>query len=111
MTANAAMTESLDAYLASEVNRVASLVPAAGRFGDRKVFVCALFAALQTESLTCEGCDLDDLKAFLVRANRAGLLALARADLVGAMDQAMVRASQIQHRGAEFHFVIDRAVA
>jgi hypothetical protein len=60
-----ATTNSLDAYLADEVNRVASLVPADGRFGQRKVFVAALFAALQVQSLACEGCDLADLKALL----------------------------------------------
>jgi hypothetical protein len=106
-----ATTNSLDAYLADEVNRVASLVPADGRFGQRKVFVAALFAALQVQSLACEGCDLADLKAFLIRANRDGRLALARADLVEAMDPGMVAHSEIRHLGAEFHFVIDSAVA
>jgi hypothetical protein len=105
-----ATTNSLDAYLADEVNRVASLVPADGRFGQRKVFIAALFAALQTESLTCEECDLDDLKAFLV-ANRDGRLALARADLVGAMDPELVRQSEIRHLGCEFHFLIDQSRA
>jgi hypothetical protein len=51
--------------------------------------------------------DLDDLKKRLADANRAGLLSLARADLVGAMNPEEVRLSEILDRGASFHFVLD----
>ena len=75
------------------------------RFGARKVFISAIY-----RSLCAEGQDvgtLDAFKASLVDCNRAGLLSLARADLVGAMDRAAVTASEIRSLGSEFHFVID----
>jgi hypothetical protein len=42
-----------------------------------------------------------------VRANRDGWLILVRADLVGAMDAKLVADSEIEDRGATFHFVLD----
>ncbi len=48
---------------------------------------------------------LDDFKKKLLEANRRGLLTLMRADLVGAMDPAEVAQSEINDRGATFHFV------
>ena len=49
---------------------------------------------------------LDDFKARLVAAHRAGELTLARADLVAAMDPALVAASEIAADGASFHFLV-----
>ena len=49
---------------------------------------------------------LAGFKADLVAAHRAGELALARADLVAAMDPALVAASEIAVDGASFHFVV-----
>ena len=76
------------------------------RFGDRKVFISAIWTQLADTrgSLT-----LNEFKARLILALRAGHLELARADLVGAMPAAVVTASEIRHRGAEFHFVLDPA--
>lgn len=78
---------------------------ARGRFGGRKVFLAALRRALRgTDYDKLPRADVDEL---LLRAHRAGLLQLARADLVAAMDPDEIRDSLIVHpSGAEFHFVI-----
>jgi hypothetical protein len=79
------------------------------RFGRRKVFVSALYAemAKQAPYVPYSVGSLDAFKARLVDANREGLLSLARADLVAAMDPDAVAASEIRSLGSEFHFVID----
>ena len=100
-------------------------VPAAGRFGDRKVFIASLWAKMcdvdaQTGgTLTC-GATLEHFKAWLLRSrlftadgteNGAHLVVLCRADLVAAMDPAQVAASETVTDGAVFHFVLDPRVA
>ena len=80
-----------------------------GRFGDRKVFVSAAWRALALDPRWA-ALSLDDFKTRLVAAHRAGELQLARADLVAAMDPALVAASEIAVDGASFHFVIDDVV-
>ena len=81
---------------------------ARGRFG-RKVFIAAIRRALHRTKyagLTCAAVD-----ELLLRAHRAGLLELARADFVAAMDSDEVADSQIIHpAGAEFHFVVAERV-
>jgi hypothetical protein len=75
------------------------------RYGLRKVFLAAVHAALGGEGAI-------HLKAFqrrMVRAHRAGLLVLVRADLVAAMPPAAVADSEVSDGGAEFHFVLDDA--
>jgi len=76
-----------------------------GGFGDRKVFIASVWDELRRQpqwaSLT-----LDDFKARLVRAHRAGNLELARADLVAAMNQDLVAASETTTDGASFHFIV-----
>lgn len=75
------------------------------RYGLRKVFLAAVHAALGGEGAI-------DLKAFkrrMVSAHRAGLLVLARADLVAAMPRAAVADSEVSDGAAEFHFVLDDA--
>jgi len=76
-----------------------------GRFGDRKVFVSAVWHELRKDPPWAE-LTLDDFKARLVAAHRAGELALARADLVAAMDPELVAASEIIVDGASFHFIV-----
>lgn len=44
--------------------------------------------------------------AMLIASLQAGLLRLSRADLVGAMDPAMVVASEVSFQRACFHFVV-----
>lgn len=67
------------------------------RFGDRKVFLGSI-----------PGWDLHDptLLADLDQLRRARLIELARADLVAAMDPALVRASEWNMDGAAYHFLV-----
>jgi hypothetical protein len=76
-----------------------------GWFGDRKVFVSAVWDQLRRDPRWAER-GLAGFKADLVAAHRAGELTLARADLVAAMDPALVAASEIAVDGASFHFVV-----
>ncbi|HEV7556763.1 MAG TPA: hypothetical protein VGO00_14960 [Kofleriaceae bacterium] len=92
---------------ATEVMRVASSNEAA-RFGDRKVFVASVWDHLRRDP-RWSALSLDEFKAQLVAAHRAGALVLARADLVAAMDPALVAASEVVADGASFHFVLREA--
>ena len=76
-----------------------------GWFGDRKVFVSAVWDQLRRDP-RWSGLAPADFKARLLAAHRAGELALARADLVAAMDPALVAASEIAADGARFHFLV-----
>ena len=96
-------TVSLSAFVSSVKSAIVR-VNRDGRFGDRKVFVYEIWRA--TGAGRCR-LGLDDFKAQLFRAFRAGLLSLARADLVAAMSPERVAASEIAHDGVTFHFVID----
>lgn len=75
-----------------------------GRFGERKVFISAVWRRLRQAPLL-DGMDLDGFKRRLVDANRADLLALHRADLVSLMDAGEVHASEIAYGNATFHFI------
>src|SRR5678816_3231483 len=90
--------------LAAAVLATAARVPASGRFGDRKVFVSAIWGALPEAAR--DGLSLDSFKRQLFVAHRLGLLVLARADLVAAMPGASVTASQIAYDGVQFHFCL-----
>jgi hypothetical protein len=81
-------------------------VGAEGRFGE-KVYVSAIWRTIEHDRKAGE-LSLDHFKRWLVRANRDGWLVLARADLVGAMDAKQVNESEINDRGATFHFVLDQ---
>jgi hypothetical protein len=89
---------------ASEVRHVASAAQD-GVFGDRKVFIASVWNQLRRRPMWAS-ITLDDFKLRLVTAHRAGDLALARADLVAAMDPKLVAASEINADGASFHFII-----
>ena len=80
-----------------------------GWFGDRKVFVSPVWRELRRNP-RWSAVTLDDFKARLVAAHRAGELALARADLVAAMDPDLVAASEITADGASFHFIVKEPV-
>jgi hypothetical protein len=71
-----------------------------GRFGDNKVFIAHVHAALADPAL-----DLPAFKARLVDAHREGLVTLTRADLVEAMDPRDVAESETRYLGATFHFM------
>jgi hypothetical protein len=83
-------------------------VGAEGRFGPEKVFVSALWERVAQHAPPAN-LSLDHFKRWLVTANRNRWLTLARADVVGAMDPRQVRDSEIEDRGATFHFVLDPA--
>jgi len=70
-----------------------------GVFGDRKVFISAVWRDLGAPP------SLEDFKKRLVEANRKGLLRLHRADLVEEMDPGEVAASATRYLDATFHFV------
>ena len=94
--------------LVAAVLATAARVPASGRFGDRKVFVSAVWDALP--EAVRDGLSIDSFKRQLFVTHRLGLLVLARADLVAAMPAASVAASQIGYDGVQFHFVLDPTV-
>lgn len=85
------------------VRHAVAAVKGPGRFGDRKVFVSALWQRVGRKL----GMSLDEFKRWLFSQHRAGALQLARADLVSAMDPTLVASSEIRVPGAEFHFVVD----
>ncbi|MEO7732307.1 MAG: hypothetical protein ABIY55_15160, partial [Kofleriaceae bacterium] len=76
-----------------------------GVFGDRKVFISSVWNALRHHQVW-SALTLDDFKARLVSAHRAGALSLVRADLVAAMDPSLVAASETITDGASFHFIV-----
>lgn len=94
------------ALLLQMVREAIPRVGAQGRFGDEKVFVSALWHDIERDR-RIDGLTLEGFKSWLVRANRDGWLVLVRADLVGAMNPKLVADSEIEDRGATFHFVLD----
>jgi hypothetical protein len=113
-----------DLELANLVRRALASVQDGGRFGDRKVFIASLWIAMlcidaEAGGRLTEGATLQHFKAWLLRSRLLTrdrtmegerLVVLCRADLVAAMDPALVAASEIVTDGATFHFVIDPAV-
>jgi hypothetical protein len=95
-----------DHAFAAMITDAIDAIGEAGRFGPYKVFVSAIWRQLAHDPRR-GGMVLDELKQRLLEANRASLLDLARADLVGAMDRDEVAMSEIADRGASFHFVLD----
>ena len=85
-------------------------IGADGRFGDEKVFVSAIWRYLEDDGRLSDW-SLDRFKRWLVTANRDQLVDLARADAQGDMDGGLVEESEINDRGATFHFVVDRKAA
>lgn len=69
-----------------------------------KVFVSDLYDTLVRQGVD-DGMTIDEIKAILVDLHRKGLIVLSRADLVAAMPQRKVAESEIDARGATFHFV------
>jgi hypothetical protein len=91
----------------SLVDAVRSAARAArdGVFGDRKVFISSVWHALHATP-PWSALELDEFKQRLVAAHRKRELVLARADLVAAMDPALVAASETETEGATFHFIV-----
>jgi hypothetical protein len=107
------------------VHRALTDVQDAGRFGDRKVFIASLWAKMldietQTGGTLTDGAMLEHFKAWLVASrlltsdgteDGTRLVVLCRADLVAAMDPALVAASETATDGAVFHFIVDPEMA
>ncbi len=85
--------------------RAAAAAAREGVFGDRKVFISAVWDALRAMPAWAS-LGLDELKPRLVAAHRNGELVLARADFIAAMDPALVAASETRTDGAMFHFIV-----
>ena len=84
---------------AAHVKLAARTVGKGGRFGDRKVFIN------HVHRQGFNSASLESFKAKLVQAHQQGLLVLARADLVQAMNPKDVQESETHHMHAVFHFV------
>lgn len=91
------------AGLAQMVQRAADTITE-GRYGERKVFVSAIWRSLRDDPRFSE-IELSDFKHRLAEANGANLIALHRANLVSAMDPQEVEDSEINYLNATFHFV------
>ena len=114
-----------DVEIAHLVHRAMADVQDAGRFGDRKVFIASLWTRMitieaQTGATLTEGATIEHFKVWLLRSrlltcdgteHGARLIVLCRADLVAAMDPALVAASETTTDGAVFHFALDPRVA
>lgn len=92
----------LEAFAADVVS--AARACETGRFGDNKVFISHVWRQVQGEP-RFRAFGEDEFKAKLVEANRAGRLALSRADLVQFMDPVDVRESETSYMTATFHFI------
>ena len=76
-----------------------------GVFGDRKVFISAVWDELRRTG-RWSALPISDFKRRLLDAQRAGSVELARADLVAAMDPRLVADSETLADGASFHFIV-----
>jgi hypothetical protein len=88
--------------------RAAAAAEATAVFDERNVFISAVWRALRGRP-PVDGLDLDGFKRALVAAHRAGLVSLARADLVAVMDPSEVAASETGSADARYHFVVREA--
>jgi hypothetical protein len=79
--------------------KTAAARPQTAKYHGEMAFIASIKAEWFPRS------DAQTFAAKLVAAHQAGLLRLRRADLVGAMDRAMVAASEVVFMSAEFHFV------
>lgn len=86
---------------AQAVQRLAARIHT-GRFGTQLLFIAPLRDAW---CAAYGGANRADFAAQLIAAHRLGMLRLARADLVPAMDRSLVSDSEITYQGAEFHFL------
>jgi hypothetical protein len=84
--------------------------PDARQYGDNKVFIGSVWRALADDP-EIGGLGEVAFKRQLAEAHRRGLLELGRADLVAAMDESDVRASEIVDRNATYHFILRGASA
>lgn len=104
------LRQALDQHMAGRVLRAARTVAPDGRFGDRKVFISAIWEALQVQDqLLVEGSTLESFKEWLLVQNRLGTLELARLDLTPALSPAQFahnQASETRTGSATFHCLV-----
>ena len=97
----ASSTPAFDVTSFARAVQAAAADPKVKRWGDRKVYISAIWRAIGSRL----GLRLPDFKRRLVEANRMGLVRLARGDLVAAMDRRELASSETTHLNATFHFV------
>ena len=73
-----------------------------GRFGPGKIFISHVSAAYRARY---PDIDAAEFKQRLLQAHQNGMLRLARADLVQAMNSLDVRESEVEDRGDRMHFL------
>jgi hypothetical protein len=97
--------EELD--LSDFVDRVVTAAKTGSRgwFGDHKIFIGHAYRSFLSADAG-RTVTLARFKDLLVEANHRGLLELARADLVEAMDQQDLRESETRYLNAVFHFLV-----
>jgi len=87
-----------------------STIHGKGRFGERKVFIAALWDCVGKKIHM----SLPEFKSWLIEQHRQQHLVLARADLIAAMPYDLVMHSETKtegpYSGASFHFVRDPAI-
>jgi hypothetical protein len=76
--------------------------PSAVAFGDKKVFIYAVWEELHRAGYRGA---LEDFKALLVELHRAREVSLSRADLVEAMDPRAVERSETRYLSGTYHFI------
>jgi hypothetical protein len=80
--------------------RIAAARPQTAKYHGEVAYIASIKAEWFRYS------DTETFAAMMMAAHQAGLLRMCRADLVGAMDGAMVMASEITYQRATFHFVV-----
>ena len=87
---------------ADMIQTAAGQVTGEGNWHGRKVFIAAVYAALD---MAARGVSHEEFGATLVALHQARLIRLSRADLVEAMPLALKDASEIEAFGERFHFI------
>lgn len=93
-------------YSMTRAQVVRDAMTRAQRFGETKVFISSVWKEMG-ELTSWWGGSLKTFKAWLVDANRSGVLTMARADLVSAMDPELVAASEVTEGVSSWHFILD----
>jgi hypothetical protein len=91
--------------LLDDLRRVVAAATGDAVFGDRKIFISRAWDALRARP-AWSALALADFKHQLLALHREQAVVLARADLVAAMDPALVEASETRTDGASFHFIV-----
>lgn len=90
--------------VANQVKHFMDKVPKEGQWGDRKVWIYAMWKVLEKSS-AFEGWNLISFKNALVVCNKRGLLALSRSDFPEGADPRMVKMSETVYLHTTFHLI------